>query len=128
MSTALKTYVSIDIALRRHGRACPGHLCLCFMEESKTWMPATSAGMTRRIWRVSAEVSGSHRRDYDGPTNAKRPGRGRGATQSRLLADYSRYRIWSVQNRSSRCSDLLRVENSSALMPPTCSTVRTCFW
>jgi hypothetical protein len=40
----------------------------------------------------------------------------------------SRYRIWSVQNRSSRCSDLFRVANSSPVMPPTCSTVRTCFW
>jgi len=26
------------------------------------------------------------------------------------------------------CSDLFSVVNSSALMPPTCSTVRTCFW
>src|SRR6185437_3645828 len=40
----------------------------------------------------------------------------------------SRYRIWSVQNRSSRCSDLFRVANSSLEMPPTCSTVLTCFW
>src|SRR5665213_1922575 len=39
----------------------------------------------------------------------------------------SRYRIWSVQNRSSRCSDLFRVANSSLEMPPTCSTVLTCF-
>jgi len=39
----------------------------------------------------------------------------------------SRYRIWSVQNRSSRCSDLFRVANSSFEMPPTCSTVLTCF-
>jgi hypothetical protein len=39
----------------------------------------------------------------------------------------SRYRIWSVQNRSRRCSDLLRVANSSLEMPPTCSTVLTCF-
>src|SRR5664279_2943159 len=38
-----------------------------------------------------------------------------------------RYRIWSVQNRSSRCSDLFRVANSSFEMPPTCSTVLTCF-
>ena len=36
--------------------------------------------------------------------------------------------FWSVQNRSSRCSALLSTPNSSALMPPTCSTVRTCFW
>src|SRR6202051_505835 len=40
----------------------------------------------------------------------------------------SRYRIWSVQNRSRRCSDLLSVANSSFEMPPTCSTVLTCFW
>src|SRR5215831_6972714 len=39
----------------------------------------------------------------------------------------SRYRIWSVQNRSSRCSDLFSVANSSFEMPPTCSTVLTCF-
>src|SRR5258708_37980079 len=39
----------------------------------------------------------------------------------------SRYRIWSVQNRSSRCSDLFRVANSSFEMPPTCSTVLTSF-
>src|SRR6516164_4947440 len=37
-----------------------------------------------------------------------------------------RYRIWSVQKRSRRCSALLSTPNSSALMPPTCSTVRTC--
>src|SRR6185295_16364332 len=40
----------------------------------------------------------------------------------------SRYRIWSVQNRSRRCSDLFSVANSSFEMPPTCSTVLTCFW
>ena len=40
---------------------------------------------------------------------------------------YRRYRIWSVQKRSRRCSALLSTPNSSALMPPTCSTVRTCF-
>ncbi len=39
----------------------------------------------------------------------------------------SRYRIWSVQSRSRRCSDLLRLANSSFEMPPTCSTVLTCF-
>src|SRR5882757_11444027 len=39
----------------------------------------------------------------------------------------NRYRIWSVQNRSSRCSDLFSVANSSFEMPPTCSTVLTCF-
>jgi hypothetical protein len=39
----------------------------------------------------------------------------------------SRYRIWSVQKRSRRCSDLFRVANSSFEMPPTCSTVLTCF-
>ena len=40
----------------------------------------------------------------------------------------SRYRIWSVQKRSRRCSDLFSVANSSFEMPPTCSTVLTCFW
>ena len=40
----------------------------------------------------------------------------------------SRYRIWSVQNRSRRCSDLFSVANSSFEIPPTCSTVLTCFW
>jgi hypothetical protein len=50
------------------------------------------------------------------------------AVLSRLGKSQSRYRIWSVQNRSSRCSDLFRVANSSFEMPPTCSTVLTCFW
>ncbi len=40
---------------------------------------------------------------------------------------YSRYKIWSVQKRSRRCSALFSTANSSAAMPPTCSTVRTCF-
>jgi len=31
---------------RRHGRACPGHPRLWFGAQFKTWMPATSAGMT----------------------------------------------------------------------------------
>jgi hypothetical protein len=38
-----------------------------------------------------------------------------------------RYRIWSVQNRSIRYNDLFRAANSSCEMPPTCSTVLTCF-
>ncbi len=38
-----------------------------------------------------------------------------------------RYRIWSVQKRSRRCSDLFSVANSAFEMPPTCSTVLTCF-
>ena len=42
-------------------------------------------------------------------------------------ADQSRYLIWSVQNRSSRVSETFRVPNSSAEMPPICSTVMTCF-
>jgi hypothetical protein len=32
--------------LLRHGRACPGHPRLCSCICLKTWMPATSAGMT----------------------------------------------------------------------------------
>src|SRR3984893_15591106 len=39
----------------------------------------------------------------------------------------SRYRIWLAQNASSRGSDLFSVANSSFEMPPTCSTVLTCF-
>src|SRR5260370_25837663 len=36
--------------LRRHGRACPGHLRLaCSAAARKTWMPATSAGMTLEL-------------------------------------------------------------------------------
>ena len=45
-----------------------------------------------------------------------------------LRNSQSRYRIWSVQKRSRRCSDLFSVANSSFEMPPTCSTVLTCFW
>src|SRR5215472_11865701 len=32
----------------RHGRACPGHPRLWSCSAFKTWMPATSAGMTSR--------------------------------------------------------------------------------
>src|SRR5206468_5514963 len=31
----------------RHGRACPGHPRLSSLRRCKTWMPATSAGMTK---------------------------------------------------------------------------------
>jgi hypothetical protein len=31
--------------MARHGRTCSGHLRLCWLA-AKTWMPATSAGMT----------------------------------------------------------------------------------
>src|ERR1700755_2065408 len=44
-----------------------------------------------------------------------------------LSKSQRRYRIWSVQKRSRRCSDLFRVANSSVEMPPTCFTVVTCF-
>src|SRR5258707_8311521 len=37
----------------RHGGLCPGHPRLGCLKESKTWMPATSAGMTLRIFRRS---------------------------------------------------------------------------
>jgi len=41
--------------LTRHGRACPGHPRLTCCQFRKTWMPATSAGMTKerraRAWR-----------------------------------------------------------------------------
>jgi hypothetical protein len=30
----------------RHGRACPGHPRIWRVQESKTWMPGTSPGMT----------------------------------------------------------------------------------
>src|SRR5947207_11410191 len=30
----------------RHGRACPGHPRLSFVQQSKTWMPGTRPGMT----------------------------------------------------------------------------------
>jgi hypothetical protein len=53
---------------------------------------------------------------------------GRSGEVSEGERSQSRYRIWSVQNRSRRCSDLFSVENSSFEMPPTCSTVLTCFW
>jgi hypothetical protein len=33
----------------RHGRACPGHPRFCFLSAFKTWMPATSAGMTIQL-------------------------------------------------------------------------------
>ncbi len=33
----------------RHGRTCSGHPRLCFGAALKTWMPATSAGMTIRL-------------------------------------------------------------------------------
>jgi len=36
-------------ALQRHGRACPGHPRLSWCNSAKTWMPATSAGMTLRV-------------------------------------------------------------------------------
>ena len=39
---------------------------------------------------------------------------------------YSRYKIWSVQKRSRRCSDLFNVTNSPPQIPPTCSTVFMC--
>src|SRR5262245_6432971 len=34
------------LPLGRHGRACPGHPRLAELHCVKTWMPATSAGMT----------------------------------------------------------------------------------
>ena len=62
-------------------------------------------------------------------TRKENPGRElAGASQSIPQSVRADTEFWSVQKRSSRCSDLLSTENSSALMPPTCSTVRTCFW
>jgi hypothetical protein len=41
----------IEPFIRRHGRACPGHPRLSSCESvRKTWMPATSAGMTLERW------------------------------------------------------------------------------
>src|SRR5262249_53412416 len=42
--------------------------------------------------------------------------------------DHNRKRIWSVQNRSRRCSDLLSAANSSQPIPPTWATEATCLW
>src|SRR5262245_15629314 len=46
----------------RHGRACAGHPRLCLVAESKTWMPATSAGMT---WRGFGERLVSIEREHE---------------------------------------------------------------
>jgi hypothetical protein len=39
----------VQIQNLRHGRACPGHPRLSYVMEAKTWMPATSAGMTELV-------------------------------------------------------------------------------
>src|SRR5262249_45340889 len=47
----------------RHGRACPGHPRLHAAQFEKTWMPATSAGMTYREAVM-----------HQGPPPSRRPG------------------------------------------------------
>src|SRR6185437_3084243 len=44
----------------RHGRPCAGHPRLSFLK-AKTWMPGTSPGMTKAIWRIAAYPSPQHR-------------------------------------------------------------------
>ena len=80
----------------------------------RRWSPVFSRG---RLGRRSEESCLT--RFLDANRNPRR--------SKTLRKSQSRYRIWSVQKRSRRCSDLFSVANSSLEMPPTCSTVLTCF-
>jgi hypothetical protein len=49
--------------MMRHGRACPGHPRLAFCSATrKTWMPATSAGMTAQMSPLDGGLRNGYRR------------------------------------------------------------------